>query len=86
MLLKKNIICSRLLESISEILGDDYIHHVHLFKVNAVFIEANIQVILQSRRQLTLDVSDFASFNSSDKISDSLFALLSQQFFQFISS
>jgi hypothetical protein len=86
LLLKKHIICSSLLQSITQVTGDDHIHHIDLLEVNTILVEADVEVILKSRRQLTLDVSNFANFNSSDKISDRLFALLGQQFLKLVSS
>lgn len=84
MLLKKHVIGGSLLQSVTEINRDDDIYNVYLFKVHTVLVESYIKVTFKSRRQLTLDVPNLTNFDLSDEISDSLFALLREEFFQLV--
>ena len=86
LLLKEYIICGSELECASEVFGDDDVHDVDLFDVDSVLIEAHVEVVLEGRRQLTLDVPDLADLDSSDVVSDGLLALLSQQLLQLVST
>ena len=84
LLLEEHVIGGGLLQRVSEIARDDDVHHVDLLDIHSVLIEAHVQVILQRRRQFTLDISDLAYLNSSDVVSDRLLTFLGQKLFQLV--
>jgi hypothetical protein len=82
--LKKNVICSCLLESVPQITRNYHVDNVNLLEIDTIFVEADVKVSLKCGGQLTLDISDFADLYLSDVVSNCFLALLGQQFLQFV--
>ena len=70
----------------SQVLGNDYVHHVDQLHVDTVLVEAPIQVVHQRSSQLTLDITDLADLDTSDKVPDGLLALLGKKLLQLVGS
>lgn len=68
----------------SQVLRNDYVHHIDQLYVDTELVEASIQVVHQRRGQLTLDVTYLADFDPSDVVSDGLLALLSEKLLQLV--
>ena len=84
LLLKKDIIGSCCLQGVPQVLGNDHVHHVHLLHVDAILVEAAIEIVHQGCGQLALNVTNLADFDASDVVSDSLLALLGEQLLQLV--
>lgn len=86
MLLEQHIVSSCCLESISEITGNDDIHNVNKLDIYTKLVEPQVQIIHESRSELTLNVPDLVYLDTTDVVSDRLFTLLLEQFFKFVGS
>lgn len=84
LLLKQDIVGGSSLKGMSQVLRNDYIHHVDQLYVDTELVEAPIQVVHQRGSQLALDVTDLAHFDTSDVVPDGLLALLSEKLLQLV--
>lgn len=68
----------------SQVHGNDHVHHVDQLDVYTELVEAPVQVVHQRGSQLALDVTDLAHFDASDVVPDGLLALLSEKLLQLV--
>ena len=54
--------------------------------IDTELVEPQIQIIHESRSEFTLNVSDLVYLDTTDVVSDRLFALLLKQFFKLVGS
>lgn len=86
LLLKEDIIGSRSLEGMSEIFGNDDIHHIHKLDIDTILVKSAVEIVHQSSSQLTLNVTNLADLNATYVVSNSLFTLLSKELLKFVGS
>lgn len=86
LVLQKHIISGCLLQSNSQVSGNDNVDHIDLLNVDSQLVEPQVEFPHHLGSEFRLDVSDLAHLDLSDEVSDAFLRFLFQQLLQSVGS